>query len=150
MKRHDALSPFSRAHHEFLILSQVLKSDVPDYKGMPTDTIGRQNYALDVYTNRLQPHMELEESRLFPLLSGLHASIDQLIYILIDDHAEIDIHFKRMQGDSSISLGTEWMMDQLGRIIEQHIRLEEREFFELIQAHASPELMDKIMGIHSV
>ena len=106
------------------------------------------NYAFDVYANKLKPHMDFEEAQLFPLLSGLHESIDQLIYVLIDDHAEIDTHFKRMDGDSGISLGIEWMLDQQGRIIETHIRLEERELFQLVQEHASDELMKRIAGLH--
>lgn len=148
MKRHDALAPLSRAHHGFLILAQLLKSDTPNYKGLPTDVTGKLTHALEVYEQQLAPHIRFEEEELFPLVSGLHPDIDQLIYVLIDDHAEIDLHFSRMQGDTALSLGAEWMLDQLGTLIEQHVRLEEREFFELIQKHADEELLERIAQTH--
>ena len=41
MKRHSSLVPYSQDHHKILVLAQVLKKDVPDYKGMPTDLKGK-------------------------------------------------------------------------------------------------------------
>jgi len=35
-------------------------------------------------------------------------------------------------------------MDELGKLIEQHVRQEERELFELIQKHADEQLLHKI------
>ncbi len=61
MKRHEALIPLSREHHGALLLAQVLKSDVPDYKGMPTLPAEKAAYALETFTNTLQPHFKKEE-----------------------------------------------------------------------------------------
>ena len=35
-------------------------------------------------------------------------------------------------------------MDELGKLIEQHVRQEERELFELLQKHASEDLLKEI------
>lgn len=124
-----------------LILAQLLKSDSPDYKGLPTDIIGKQRYADRLFQDCIKPHFHLEESKLFPAVAGINSEIDQLIYVLIDDHAEIERLFEMMQGDAKIALGSEQALDDLGSAIEKHVRLEEREFFELIQKHISPTIL---------
>lgn len=34
-KRHKTLIPLSKSHHQVLMLAQILRSDVPSFKGMP-------------------------------------------------------------------------------------------------------------------
>tara|TARA_B110000046_G_scaffold31577_2_gene33646 strand:+ start:730 stop:1167 length:438 start_codon:yes stop_codon:yes gene_type:complete len=138
MKRIDKLAPLSREHHKMLILAQLLKTESPDHKGLPTDIIGKQRYAAKLYEDCIKPHFEFEETKLFPAVSGINPEIDQFIYILMDDHAEISRLFELMEGDTKIALGSEQSLNDLGVAIEQHVRLEEREFFELIQ-----QLIDK-------
>ena len=61
MKRHEALAPLSREHHEALILAQLLKKGVPAYKGLPTDTAGKISYARQLYADKLRRHFLDEE-----------------------------------------------------------------------------------------
>jgi len=145
LKRIEQLAPLSREHHQMLILAQLLKSDSPGYKGLPTDNLDKQRYADRLFHDLIKPHFEFEENELFPAIAGIHTEIDQLIYILIDDHAEITRLFELMQGDTKIALGSDLALDELGRIIENHVRLEEREFFELIQKHV-PETIIPLFG----
>jgi len=63
-----------------------------------------------------------------------------LIYMLQDDHTEIENLFQKIQGEANQA----WLMDELGKLIEQHVRQEERELFELIQKHADEPLLHKI------
>lgn len=140
MKRHEALAPLSREHHRVLILSQLLRSDAPAYKDLPTDVPGKQRYARQMFEETLKPHMLLEEEQLFPAISGLHPDIDQLIYILLDDHAEIETLFQKMMGEANPT----WLMDQLAELLRLHVRMEERELFELIQLHADEALLSSL------
>jgi iron-sulfur cluster repair protein YtfE (RIC family) len=141
MKRFDKLAPLSRERQMMLILAQVLKTDTPDYKGLPTDIIGKQRYSQKLFHELILPHFQFEEQELFPAVSGIHHEIDQLIYILIDDHAEIARQIELMEGDTKIALGSEQSLNDLGVSIEGHIRLEEREFFELVQRHVDETLL---------
>ena len=141
MRRIDELAALSREHHKMLILAQLLKSDSPDYKGLPNDIIGKQRYAQKLFADCIHPHFEFEEKELFPAVAGIHHEIDQLIYVLIDDHAEINRLFQLMEGDTKIALGSELALNDLGVSIESHVRLEEREFFELIQRHVDKTLL---------
>ena len=54
MKRHEALAPLSRDHHEALILSQLLKKDSPAYKGLPVTVEGKVNYAVGFFEKNLK------------------------------------------------------------------------------------------------
>ena len=144
MKRHASLIKLSQEHHPMLLLAQVLKSDVPDYKNMPSTIVEKQRYALKTFEELIKPHTESEEKLLFPLLSGVHPDIDQLIHILIDDHTDLEYQFQKLLGDTSMAIGAEWTLNELGKALDRHIRLEEREFFELIQQHASDALLDRI------
>ena len=140
MKRHEVLIPFSKEHHEILVMAQLLKVDAPDYPKLPNDILGKIKYAVSVYSSILKPHIDFEEEELFPLISGVSEEIDQLIYMLQDDHTEIENLFQKIQGEANQA----WLMDELGKLIEQHVRQEERELFELIQKHADEPLLHKI------
>ena len=140
MKRHEALIPLSKEHHEILVMAQLLKVDSPDYPKLPNDILGKIKYAVSVYINILKPHIDFEEEELFPLIAGVSEEIDQLIYMLQDDHTEIENLFQKIKGE----VNQAWLMNELGKLIEQHVRQEERELFELIQKYADEPLLHKI------
>ncbi len=140
MKRHEAFVPLSRDHHEVLMVAQLLKADAPEYPKLPSDIHGKLSHAMKVYAEIIQPHVRFEEEQLFPIILGISDEIDQLIYILQDDHTEIDSLFVKLQGEANQA----WLMDELGKLMEQHVRLEERELFELLQTQASKSLLEEI------
>lgn len=140
MKRNEAFAPLSRDHHQVLMLSQLLMADAPNYPNLPTETIDKQRYAVDLFDRVIKQHMRLEEQVLFPMCAGLHPEIDQLIYILIDDHCEIENLFQKMQSEVNTAI----IMDELAHLLADHMRTEERELFELIQLHAPAELLASI------
>ncbi len=140
MKRHEAFIPLSKEHHKILMVAQLLKLDAPKYPNLPNDLLGKIKYAMEVYGNTLKPHMTFEEEQLYPIVLGVHAEVDQQIYMLQDDHTEIDNLFQKIQGEANQA----WLMDELGKLIEQHVRQEERELFELLQKHASEDLLKEI------
>jgi len=140
MKRHEAFIPLSKQHHEILMVAQLLKLDAPKYPNLPSDLMGKVKYAMQVYQRTMQPHISFEEEELFPIIQGISVEIDQLIYILQDDHTEIENLFQKIQGEANQA----WLMDELGKLIEQHVRQEERELFELLQSRASEDLLREI------
>ena len=124
------LQPFSREHHTFLIVAQLLKYNSPAYKGLPTDTKVKVNYALQIYASQMLSHWKEEEEKLFAYLKGMNAKLDGLIHILEDDHEELRHRFEQLSGDLNLELA----MNHLGELLELHIRMEERELFEKVQA----------------
>lgn len=129
MKRHNALILLSHDHHHGLLLAQLLKKSAPAYKGLPSDTPGKINYAIDKFNSDLTIHFEDEEKILFPILKGKDREVDILIDELIEEHKKLR--------EKIISLkdipDPEDTMDEIGYLLETHIRKEERNLFQKAQ-----------------
>jgi hemerythrin-like domain-containing protein len=129
MKRHPGLIPISRQHHEGLLTARLLRQDAPPYKGLPTDPDGKRQYYLDFYQMHLNPHLRLEERVLFPFVRGRHPELDRLVEELEQEHRQV----QDLTGELRFEENLPEKLDQLGRLLEDHIRKEERVLFERIQ-----------------
>ncbi len=143
MKRDPALIPISREHHKMLLLAQVLKQDAPDYKGMPKTTEERIVYADELWESLIKEHLHLEEEVLFPTVSQMASSLQRMVDELIAEHVQIRDYF------SQLSLSDELALDKLGRLIEGHIRKEERQFFQQVQKVLTPMELGKLKSLLS-
>jgi hemerythrin-like domain-containing protein len=128
LKRDPALVPLSREHHKGLILAQLLKADVPDYKGLPSDVPGKVAYAKTEYEQRLKAHFEREESWLLPISEQAGGKLADMARRVSKEHQEIRLAIAELHAASS-----EEALDALGRKLERHIRFEEREWFRALQ-----------------
>lgn len=143
MKRHTALIPLSRDHHSTLILSRLLRSDAPPYKGLPSDSIEKAKYALKHYHEELIHHFEQEE-KIIPLLKGLDAELDTLLGEMKSEHYQLHEMFGSLvleRDDLSAQL------DRLGRSLESHVRKEDRLIFPLIQDTCNEKLLNELVAI---
>jgi hemerythrin-like domain-containing protein len=129
MKRHPALYRLSHDHHQGLILAQQLKKGAPQYKGMPSTLEGKKEYTISFYNTELVKHFEDEEKILFPSSSGRTEEIDKLISEIVSEHRQIE----KLIDDLSKTDKLENTMDELGWLLEKHIRREERELFVEIE-----------------
>lgn len=129
MKRHPSLYTLSHDHHQGLILAQQLKKGAPQYKGMPSTPEGKKEYTLTFYKTELVKHFEDEENILFPSSSGKSEEIDRLISEIISEHRQIETLIDKLNTNSDI----ENNMNELGWLLEKHIRKEERELFVEIE-----------------
>ena len=135
----------SREHHDGLIAAQLIKKGAPDYKGMPTDFKGKSEYIVQFYYSHLVPHFQNEEDKLFPLVKDIDENIDSLIIEIIQEHNLIKNYIKTVEENNH----TEETLDQLGKLLDNHIRKEERVLFELIQNKCSETELAKIKNILS-
>ena len=135
----------SREHHDGLIAAQLIKKGAPDYKGMPTDFKGKSEYIVQFYYSHLVPHFQNEEDKLFPLVKDIDENIDSLIIEIIQEHNLIKNYIKTVEGNNH----TEETLDQLGKLLDNHIRKEERVLFELIQNKCNETELAKIKNILS-
>ena len=140
MKRHVNLQPLSREHHEVLILAQLLRKDAPPYKGLPRDPEGRMRYALDFYNDHIVPHIYAEEKALFPAISGYSDEIDALVAELQMEHSQIMSLFEQLK----LGIDPPQTMDFLGKLLNMHVRREERELFEMVQQRVPAEVLEKL------
>lgn len=139
MKRHKALIPLSRDHHEALILSRLLQADAPEYKGLPTDAAGKADYASRFFEKELVEHFA-EEETVFNLSRNVSHDMDVLITELVEEHEKLAKWFNALPTSSDLSND----LDQLGRLLESHIRKEERVLFPMMQEQLNEAILDSI------
>jgi len=129
LKRHKALHILSHDHHQGLILAQLIKKDSPHYKKLPYTTKGKKDYTIRLYNDELIKHFEDEEKILFSFIKGKDNDIDKLIEEIITEHKKIRQLINQLESGEDV----ENTMDELGHILESHIRKEERNLFGKIQ-----------------
>ena len=140
MKRHPAIASFSRDHHDALITAQLIKKGAPKYRGLPETIEGKQEYVTRFYEIHLKEHFEKEENLLFKLSRDIDPEIDQLIDELVAEHHSISLLISNIQSDAD----SESLLDQLGKLMEDHIRKEERILFQLLQEKLPEERLREI------
>lgn len=135
MKRHSALHPLSHDHHQGLILALQLKKGAPPYKGMPATLEGKKDYTISFYNTELIKHFRNEEKILFPASTGKSDEIDMLISEIISEHRKMEMLVDELNKSDKL----EEVMDELGWLLEKHIRKEERQLFVEIEKVLSDE-----------
>src|SRR5207244_1058553 len=109
------------------------------YKSLPQNIKDKAAYALSFYNKELVKHFKLEEQT-FALLTGIDNSLDTLIQAIVSEHKQLHKLFESIDGHSDLPLH----LDTLGKMLEAHIRKEERELFPLIQDTCDEDLLRTI------
>lgn len=138
MKRHPSLIALSHDHHNGLMLAQLIKKGAPEYKGLPTDIIGKVKYAKEAWSKELKLHFKNEEEILFPFVKGKDNELDVLIEEILEEHKQI----KGLVKSLDTSKNKKEVLNDLGFLLEQHIRKEERQVFQKIQQFFGDELKE--------
>ncbi len=120
-----------------LVLSQVIKSSTPPYKGMPQSIPAKIVYVTDLLETLLLPHFRREETQLFDVIKGKHPDIDRMIDELTEEHVSIANQIRELE----TARDQEGLLNNIGVELGLHIRMEERLLFELIQAVLPEEEM---------
>ena len=124
IKRHKALQPLSREHHQGLLFCWKIRTGFS--KGIAGHRV--KAYSDWFYLNHLLPHFKEEETYLFPLLGN----DDELVLKAIADHRRLMELFEEKSDFEAV-------LHQIEKELEQHIRYEERVLFNAIQNHATEE-----------
>lgn len=140
IKRHNALAPLSRDHHRGLILSQLIKKDAPDYKDLPKTTFDKVKYTINFYKSELVKHFKNEEDILYPAVKNKSNEIDELFEDIISEHNKIKQLVVQLESGEKNSD----ILNELGVLLELHIRKEERLLFEKIQNLLSDEELTQL------
>ena len=131
MKRHQSLIPISRQHHGGLLTARLLQHGAPPYKGMPTTAAAKRDYVLQFYEEHLQPHFALEEATVFALACTFSDKLKQQVLRLKADHRQLEQLLGALPQVTAAALPDK--LHEVGQLLEQHIRQEERVFFEQLQ-----------------
>ena len=106
-----------------------MKAGAAPYKGYPTDVEGKIHYLFSDYEEKLKPHFAAEENILFPAVKNRSPEISTLVGELISEHRQL---FSLIESVNTTADKKE-RLNEIGMLLEQHIRKEERRLFEMIQ-----------------
>ena len=140
MKRHKSLQSLSQEHHHGLMLAQLIKSGSPEYKGLPNTVEGKVKHTIKFFEENLIPQFNKEEKILFTISKNKNAEIDRLINELIFQHKAIYLLVNKLRKSSEPKIE----LNELGMLLESHIRKEERELFQGIQNVLTESEMEKL------
>lgn len=140
MKRHKAFRTLSRDHHHGLVLAQLIKSGSPNYKDLPKTTVDKKNYTLKFFEENLIPHFKKEEEVLFPLSEVKGADIKKIVSELTEQHREVYKLIELLKQSAE----PENELNELGKLLELHIRKEERILFQELQMILSEDELLKL------
>lgn len=130
IKRDKSLVTLSHDHHHGLLLAQLIKKGAPDYKDLPKTISDKVEYTISFYKNELVKHFTNEEEILYPAVKNKSDEIDELFEEIISEHKRI----KQLVVQLESSENKDDILNELGVLLELHIRKEERILFEKIQS----------------
>ena len=134
MKRHDLLKPLSRGHHHSLLLCWKIRRGFS--KRVEIERI--KKYADWFFENHIQPHFEIEEKCIFPILGSEHEWVKKAQ----SEHRRLKRLFENNDEiEKSLSL--------IEEELESHIRFEERTLFNEIQKIATEEQLKLMTELHT-
>lgn len=143
MKRHKSLVPLSQFHRSCLFLALIAKENAPAVKGYPTNIEGKIEYALSFYQGPLQKHFDQEEE-LWKYVSHKSGRLNEVITELARERKALHDLFKNLLANK-----VEIILNQIGELLEKHIRKEERVLFQQIQSDLTEEELSKISKLLS-
>lgn len=141
MKRHPVLIPFSRFHRSCLFLALIAKKNAPAIKGYPTNHSEKISFTLAFYENELSHHFEIEE-RIWAFAEKASARLTLLVKELKDDRQELHESFHLLEMEPTTE-----NLNHLGHLLEKHVRKEERQLFQVMQAELTEEQMQAISSL---
>lgn len=130
MKRHPALIALSHDHHHVLVIAQQLRRATAANAGELAAAF------LAAWESAQRPHFRIEEELLLPAYAVHGDPAHPVVMRMLQDHMLIRRDAARVADAPSVEL-----LHQLGQRLADHVHLEERELFPLIETTVpEPEL----------
>ena len=124
MKRDPALISLSRDHHRALSVAQRLRRATAETQAAACED------ALSYWTTAGRTHFRLEEEVLLPAYAAYGDPHHPLVARALCDHVALRRRMDELARDPSQQLA---VLHELGAMLDDHVRLEERELFVLIE-----------------
>lgn len=127
MKRDPALVPLSHDHHHALVQARRLRRA----SGGPDAAVAAAEF-LHFFAAETSPHFRLEEELLFPEAVDQAEAQEALVRTLLE-HQRLRALVAELERRLAAGEAPDEVMAALGRLLEEHVRHEERVLFPLIE-----------------
>jgi hemerythrin-like domain-containing protein len=136
LKRDPALVPLSQDHHHSLVQSRRLREAAARAE---SGAVAARAF-LEHWRSSLRGHFADEEEVLFPRAEAVDP---ESVARLWAEHAELASLVERLEWALATGADEHALIDEIGWLIHDHVRFEERVLFEEVQTRlAPPELAD--------
>jgi len=133
MLRDPSLIPLSQQHHNGLALCVLTRRALAEDSSV--ENVAKQTRrAIDRYELELANHFEIEEQVLFPECGPMPIVSD-----LLGEHRAMEALIAELRTTPSAGL-----LEQFCALLSRHIRREENELFEQVQAVLPREVLDRL------
>jgi hemerythrin-like domain-containing protein len=131
MKRHPALIPLSRDHHDGLVQAVRLRRAAAD--GDASARLAAAREFVEFFRNDERLHLRDEEEELFPLLLRHVQSEPAPLREARVQHLQLEGLARTL--DVAVAAGSvdRETLHAVGELLDAHVRLEERQLFPLIE-----------------
>ena len=131
MKRHPALIPLSRDHHDGLVQAVRLRRAAAD--GDASARLAAASEFVEYFRNDERVHLRIEEEQLFPLILRHVESQPAPLREARVQHVQLEGFARKLEIAVVSGIVDRETLDAAGELFDAHIRLEERQLFPLIE-----------------
>jgi hemerythrin-like domain-containing protein len=141
MKRHPHLREFSDDHHQGLVMARRLKKAG---SGEEKPEQAARSF-LEFWKEETEPHFVKEEDALLPVLAryGVRLDSEPLVRMFVQHHyirtlvARLELDLARQDVKSET-------LTEVGELLDEHIRLEEREVFPMVEESLNEDALEEV------
>lgn len=141
-KRHPSLVPLSREHHTALLLAFRLVHGLPPTRQPDDSPEAQAQDTVRFFQTKLATHFRAEEQALFPFIRETLPQAVPLLDTLLAEHAEMRGQVQALEEADPSSLNAQ--LKAFGRLLERHVRSEERELFPMCEANLADDDADRL------
>ena len=141
MKRHPALVPLSDDHHHELVQARRLRAAAA---AGPDERLAAAAAYVEVFLTETVEHFRREEETVFPVYAARVGPGDPLLARILREHMELHGLVRALRAEVAAEEVTPETLCALGDLLSDHVRLEERELFEAIQATVPATELDAL------
>lgn len=136
MKRHRSLHPLSEHHHHVLVQAlQIRRADQAPGAKRTTALRRAARTLVGFWKKKGKRHFREEEEVLLPAYAR-HARLDENPHIMrmLSEHALIRARMEQLEAGLAARRSVEAEVIALGRLLHDHVRLEENQIFPAIES----------------
>lgn len=136
IRRHPALAPLSRDHHLALQLARALIAGGSQHlrAQLPDDPHALVAHVQKIFADQIEAHFAVEEESVLPAVSGRSAELDAECAEIRAEHDTMRALVTELARPNQTAAEIELRLDHLGKLLEAHVRKEERTLYEHVQA----------------
>jgi len=144
-RRHPALIPVARDHHECLILAQrLMHGTTASERDWPREPVPQAALLARFFARHLRAHFAAEEDLVFPAARSAGSEAEILVVQLLAEHREMAVLVEQLAENPQVTAAE---LGAFGKLLNDHIRLEDRQLFPLLETELGPEALLELQRV---